>query len=121
MTPLLMMPPRTVAPNALMPLNAEIAPWLATWMPPETMPPLTRMPFAPKFVATILPLSTIAPLMVLWARTPMPFVAPEIRLVLMNPPLRKVLLVIVTPFGPMVPALVTPPVKVAALITIAVV
>jgi hypothetical protein len=38
------------------------------------------------------------------------------KLVLTNPPLRKVLLVIVTPLGLMVPALVTPPVKVAALI-----
>ena len=39
----------------------------------------------------------------------------------MFPPLRKVLLVMVTPPGPMVPALVTPPLKVVALITIALV
>ena len=88
-------------------------------MPPKTSPPLTRTPFAPKFVATILPLSTIEPLMVLWARTAMPFVAPDMRLVLTNPPLRKVLLVIVTPPGPMVPALVTLPLKTVALITMA--
>jgi len=51
----------------------------------------------------------------------MPFaVAPEMRLVLRNPPVRKVLLVMVTPPGPIVPALVTPPLNVVALISIAV-
>ena len=67
------------------------------------------------------PLSLIAPLMVLSERTAIPVGAPEMRLVLRNPPLRKVLLVIVTPPGPMVPALVTPPLNVVALITMAVV
>jgi hypothetical protein len=42
-------------------------------------------------------------------------------LLLMNPPLRKVLLVMVTPPAPIVPALVTPPLKFVALITIALV
>ena len=60
-TPLLTMPPSAVAPNTLTPLNAEIAPWLPIWMPPKTSPPLTRTPFAPKFAATILLPSTIAP------------------------------------------------------------
>jgi hypothetical protein len=88
-------------------------------MPPETTPPLTRMP---SLVARIVPLSTIAPAMVLSLRTLMPFAVPEMRLVLTNPPVRKVLLVMMTPPpGPIVPALVTPPLKAVALITIALV
>ena len=48
---------------------ATTLPAAATWMPPETMPPLTKMP---KSVASIRPLSLIAPLMVLSERTAMP-------------------------------------------------
>ena len=51
-------------------------------MPPETTPPLTRMS---SLVARIVPLSTIAPAMVLSLRTLMPFAVPEMRLVLTNP------------------------------------
>ena len=120
--PLLVMPPPNVVVCCTampLPLLADIVPLLETWMPPEIIPPLlTRMPM---FVALIVPLSMIAPLMVLSARTAMPVGAPEMSLLLRNPPLRKVLLVMVTPPAPIVPALVTPPLKVVALITIALV
>jgi hypothetical protein len=83
-------------------------------MPPEITLPLTRMP---SLAARIVPLSTIAPWMVLSLRTLMPFAVPEMMLVLRNPPVRKVLLVMTPPPpGPIVPALVTPPLKAVALI-----
>ena len=69
----------------------------------------------------ILPLSLIAPLMVLSLRTAMPVSPPEMRLLLRNPPVRKVLLVMVTPPAPIVPAFVTPPLKVVPLMIIALV
>ena len=60
-TPLLLMPPANVvvlSTSMAVPLLTTILPAAATWMPPETMPPLTRMPTP---VARILPLSLIAP------------------------------------------------------------
>jgi hypothetical protein len=56
--------------------------------------------------------------MVLPERTAIPVGAPEMRLVLRKPPLSNVLLMTVTPPDPIVPALVTPPLNVVALITI---
>jgi hypothetical protein len=75
----------------------------------------------PALLATILPLSTMAPWMVLPLRTAMPVGAPEMRLLLRKPPVRNVLLMTVTPPAPIVPALMTPPLKLVALITMALV
>jgi hypothetical protein len=82
------------------------------------MPPLTKIP---AWLATSRPLSTMAPWMVLSLRTAMPVGAPEMRLLLRKPPVRNVLLMTVTPPVPIVPALVTPPLKLVALITMALV
>ena len=98
--PALLMPPPNVGVNstatALLP--AKILPWLPMATPPETTPPvLTRMPRP--LVALIVPLSTMAPLMVAFA-IQMPVRVLEMTLLFRNPPLRKVLLMIVTPPGP---------------------
>jgi hypothetical protein len=116
MLPALLIPPANVIvfSTTITLEPAEILPRLPTWIPPEITPPLTRMPSS---VARIVPLSTIAPWMVLSLRTLMPFAVPEMRLVLRNPPVRNVLLVMTTPPpGPIVPALVTLPLKTVALI-----
>jgi hypothetical protein len=61
----------------------------------------------------------MAPLTVLSAKTPTPVMAPEMSLLLRKPPDWNVLLVTMTPPDPIVPALVTPPLKVVALISMA--
>jgi hypothetical protein len=81
-------------------------------MPPETTALLTRIPM---LGATIRPLSTIAPWIVL-AETPMPVREPEMLFVLTKPPVRKVLEATTTPAPLTVPALVTPPPLTAVLL-----
>jgi hypothetical protein len=79
------MPPSNVAAflTTMALLPAETLPLLAIEIPLDTTPPLTRMP---ALLATILPLSTMAPWMVLPLRTAMPVGAPEMRLLLRKPP-----------------------------------
>jgi len=100
--------------------EAKTAPAEPTAIPPETTPLLTRMPAqkATELNAMIVPLLTIAPLTVLSAKTPMPMSPAEMSLLLRKPPDWNVLLVTMTLPAPIVPALVTPPLKVVALISI---
>jgi hypothetical protein len=73
----------------------------------------------PALGARMTPLSTIAPWIVL-AEMPIPVCEPETVLALTKPPVRNVLETTTTPAPLTVPALVTPPLKVAPLTNISV-